>query len=121
MQRLTGAYAWVYWTAVGCNVVAIQALWSGRVRRSPAALFVIALLVLIGMWFERFELIVGSLYRDFLPSSWGMFYPTFWDIAFLAGSIGLFLLLFLLFVRLLPLLPMSELRKLRARLGREGA
>jgi molybdopterin-containing oxidoreductase family membrane subunit len=111
----------VYWTIIGCNVVAIQALWFQRVRRSSVALFVIALLVLIGMWFERFLLIVGSLYHDFLPSSWGMFYPTLWDIAFLAGSIGLFFLLFLLFVRLLPLLPMFELRKLRARLGREGA
>ena len=121
MQELTGAYAWVYWTIIGCNVVAIQALWFERVRRSRAALFVIALLVLIGMWFERFELIVSSLYHDFLPSSWGMFYPTFWDIAFLAGSIGLFFLLFLLFVRLLPLLPMFELRKLRARLEGEGA
>jgi Ni/Fe-hydrogenase subunit HybB-like protein len=121
MQELGGAYAWVYWTTIGCNAVAIQALWFQRVRRSPAALFAIALLVLVGMWFERFELIVGSLYRDFLPSSWGMFHPTFWDIAFLAGSVGLFLLLFLLFVRLLPLLPMFELRKLRARLDREGA
>ena len=121
MQQLTGAYAWAYWTVIGCNVVAIQALWLRRVRRSPAALFVIALLVLAGMWLERFLLIVGSLYRDFLPSSWGRFHPTFWDVAFLAGSIGLFFLLFLLFVRLLPLLPMAELRKLRARLGREGA
>jgi molybdopterin-containing oxidoreductase family membrane subunit len=121
MQRLGGAYAWVYWTIIGCNVVAIQALWFERVRRSHAAVFGIALIVLVGMWLERFELIVGSLYHDFLPSSWGMFYPTFWDIAFLAGSIGLFFLLFLLFVRLLPLLPMFELRKLRARLGREGA
>src|SRR5690348_10953126 len=121
MQELTGAYAWVYWTIIGCNVVAIQALWFERVRQSHAALFVIALLVLVGMWFERFELIVSSLYHDFLPSSWGMFYPTFWDIGFLAGSIGLFFLLFLLFVRLLPLLPMFELRKLRARLEREGA
>jgi len=102
-------------------VVAIQAIWFERVRRSHAALFVIALLVLAGMWFERFLLIVSSLYHDFLPSSWGMFYPTFWDIAFLAGSIGLFFLLFLLFVRLLPLLPMFELRKLRARLDREAA
>ena len=121
MAELTGAYAWVYWTIIGCNVVAIQAIWFERVRQSHAALFVIALLVLIGMWFERFLLIVSSLYHDFLPSSWGMFYPTFWDIAFLAGSIGLFFLLFLLFVRLLPLLPMFELRKLRAKLGREGA
>jgi molybdopterin-containing oxidoreductase family membrane subunit len=121
MAELTGAYAWVYWTIIGCNVLAIQVLWFERVRRNHAALFAIALLVLIGMWFERFELIVSSLYHDFLPSSWGMFYPTFWDIAFLAGSIGLFFLLFLLFVRLLPLLPMFELRKLRARLDREGA
>lgn len=121
MAELTGAYAWVYWTIVGCNVVAIQAIWFERVRENHAALFSIALLVLVGMWFERFELIVSSLYRDFLPSSWGMFYPTFWDIGFLAGSIGLFFLLFLLFVRLLPVLPMFELRKLRAKLGREAA
>lgn len=121
MAELTGAYAWTYWTIVGCNVIAIQALWFERVRRSRAVLFVIALLVLIGMWLERFLLIVGSLYHGFLPSSWGMFYPTFWDIVFLVGSIGLFLLLFLLFVRLLPVLPMFELRKLRARLDREAA
>jgi molybdopterin-containing oxidoreductase family membrane subunit len=121
MAELTGAYAWVYWTIVGCNVVAIQAIWFERVRKSRAALFLIALLVLVGMWFERFELIVSSLYQDFLPSSWGMFYPTFWDIGFLAGSIGLFFLLFLLFVRLLPVLPMFELRKLRAKLDREAA
>jgi molybdopterin-containing oxidoreductase family membrane subunit len=121
MAELTGAYAWVYWTIIGCNVVAIQAIWFERVRRSHTALFVIALLVLVGMWFERFLLIVSSLYQDFLPSSWGMFYPTFWDIAFLAGSIGLFFLLFLLFVRLLPVLPMFELRKLRAKLEREAA
>lgn len=121
MDELTGAYAWAYWTVIGCNGVAIQALWFARVRQSGAALFAIALLVLVGMWLERFELIVGSLYRDFLPSSWGMFYPTFWDLAFLAGSLGLFFLLFLLFVRLLPLLPMFELRKLRAQLDREGA
>ncbi|MEI7035325.1 NrfD/PsrC family molybdoenzyme membrane anchor subunit [Fulvimonas yonginensis] len=121
LQELGGAYAWVYWTIVGCNVVAIQALWSARVRRSHAALFVIALLVLAGMWLERFELIVASLYHGFLPSSFGLFYPTLWDLAFLAGSVGLFLLLFLLFVRLLPVLPMFELRKLRARLDGEGA
>jgi molybdopterin-containing oxidoreductase family membrane subunit len=119
MHRLVGAYAWVFWTTIFCNVLAIQALWFARVRRSHAALFVIALLVLIGMWFERFMLIVISLYQDFLPSSWGMFYPTFWDLAFLAGSIGLFFLLFLLFVRLLPVISMFELRKLIHR--RHGA
>ncbi|MGN6093369.1 MAG: NrfD/PsrC family molybdoenzyme membrane anchor subunit, partial [Luteibacter jiangsuensis] len=74
-------------------------------------LVVISLLVLAGMWLERFMLIVTSLYRDFLPSSWGMFYPTFWDAAFLAGSIGLFALLFLVFVRVAPVLSIAELRR----------
>jgi len=112
LHRMQGAYAWVFWGTIVCNVIAIQFLWSVRCRRSEAALFVISLLVLVGMWLERFMLIVTSLYQDFVPSSWGMFYPTFWDIAFLAGSIGLFFLLFLLFVRLLPVVSMFELRKL---------
>ncbi len=120
MNRLTGAYAWVFWTVVACNIVTIQALWLPRVRRSHVALFVISLAVLVGMWFERFMLIVTSLYEDFLPSSWGMFYPTFWDIAILVGSIGLFFLLFTLFVRLLPILSMFELRKLIHRVGGQG-
>ncbi|HET7360071.1 MAG TPA: NrfD/PsrC family molybdoenzyme membrane anchor subunit [Rhodanobacteraceae bacterium] len=120
MQRFVGAYAWVFWTTIACNVVAIQALWFPRVRRHHGALFGIGVLVLVGMWFERFLLIVGSLYHDFLPSSWGMFYPTFWDLAFLFGSIGLFFTLFLLFVRLLPMVSMFELRKLAHKLG-EGA
>ncbi len=115
MNRFTGAYAWVFWTTILCNAGSIQALWFARVRASHAALFAIGLLVVVGMWFERFMLIVTSLYRDFLPSSGGMFYPTFWDIAILAGSIGLFALLFLLFARLLPVIPMFELRKLLAR------
>jgi molybdopterin-containing oxidoreductase family membrane subunit len=117
-HRKTGAYAWVFWSTIACNSVAIQALWWRRVRRSTPALMAIALLVLVGMWLERFMLIVTSLYRDFLPSSWGMFYPTFWDFAFLAGSMGLFALLFLVFVRVLPVLAISELRKQAAMHGR---
>jgi Ni/Fe-hydrogenase subunit HybB-like protein len=116
LNRFGGAYAWVYWTTIVCNVVAIQFLWFTRVRVNQLALFVIALLVVIGMWFERFMLIVTSLYRDFLPSSWGMFYPTLWDLAFLVGSIGLFFVLFLLFVRILPVISMFEMRKLVRRL-----
>jgi molybdopterin-containing oxidoreductase family membrane subunit len=112
--RVGGAYAWVFWTVLACNVVAIQALWWPRVRRCEAALFAIGVLVLAGMWLERFMLIVDSLYRGFLPSSAGLFHPTFWDIGFLAGSVGLFLLLFLLFVRWLPVLSMFELRRLAA-------
>jgi molybdopterin-containing oxidoreductase family membrane subunit len=111
-NRLFGAYAWVFWSTMFCNVLQIQLLWSARIRASPVALFAISLGVLIGMWLERFMLIVTSLYRDFLPSAWGMFYPTFWDIAFLVGSLGLFLLLYLLFVRLAPVMSMFELRRL---------
>lgn len=110
-HRLQGAYAWVFWTTIACNSVSIQALWWPRVRTNPAALVPISLLVLAGMWLERFMLIVTSLYRDFLPSSWGMFYPTIWDGAFLAGSIGLFALLFLIFVRVVPVLSIAELRR----------
>lgn len=112
LNRLSGAYAWVFWGTILFNVVLIQPLWLARVRASPVALFLISVGVLIGMWLERFMLIVSTLYRDFVPSSWGMFYPTFWDIAFLIGSVGLFFLLYLLFVRLVPVVSMFELRKL---------
>jgi Ni/Fe-hydrogenase subunit HybB-like protein len=111
VNRFVGAYAWIYWATLLCNVVAVQVLWFPRIRSNHKVLFVVAILVVIGMWLERFMLIVTSLYRDFLPSSWGMFYPTPWDAAFLAGSIGLFALLFLLFLRLLPTVSMFELRK----------
>jgi len=112
LNRMFGAYAWLFWTTISCNVLTIQFLWWPRVRASPVALFLISVAVLIGMWLERFMLIVTSLYRDFLPSSWGMFYPTFWDIAFLLGSLGLFFFLYLLFLRLVPVISMFELRRL---------
>jgi Ni/Fe-hydrogenase subunit HybB-like protein len=112
LNRMFGAYAWVFWGTILFNVLQIQLLWLPRVRANPAALFTISLGVLVGMWLERFMLIVTSLYRDFVPSSWGMFYPTFWDLAFLAGSIGLFFVLYLLYVRLAPVVSMFELRKL---------
>ena len=111
LNRIGGAYAWVFWATILCNVLQIQLLWLARIRRSPAALFIISAVVLIGMWLERFMLIVTSLYRDYVPSSWGLFYPTFWDIAFLAGSVGLFLVLFLAFVRVAPVVSMFEVRK----------
>lgn len=117
LNRMFGAYAWVFWGTIVCNVLAIQLLWSPRVRRSPVVLFVICLGVLVGMWLERFMLVVTSLYRDYLPSSWGMFYPTFWDIAFLAGSVGLFFVLYLAFVRIAPVMSMFELRRLVRRIG----
>jgi molybdopterin-containing oxidoreductase family membrane subunit len=110
-HRMTGTYAWMFWSTIACNSVAIQALWWRRVRISRPALLAVSVLVLVGMWLERFMLIVTSLYRDYLPSSWGMFHPTVWDIAFLAGSVGLFALFFLVFVRFFPVLSIVELRR----------
>ena len=117
LNRVGGPYAWIYWTVIACNVICPQALWWRSVRGRPATLFVIAVIVNIGMWFERFMIIVTGLHRDFLPSSWGYFVPTFWDLATLAGSIGTFTLLFLLFMRFLPAISMSEMRKLEKQQG----
>jgi len=112
INRALGPYAWVFWCVLLCNVGSIQAIWSTRVRQSPLLLFVISLIVNLGMWLERFMIIVVSLHRDFVPSAWGMFYPTFWDWATLFGSIGLFVTLMFLFIRVLPMISMSELREL---------
>jgi Ni/Fe-hydrogenase subunit HybB-like protein len=110
-DRYTGRYAPIAWSVVLCNVIVPQALWSSGLRHRPLALFAIGAVVLVGMWLERFMIIVQSLSRDFLPSSWHLFAPTFWDLATLAGSIGAFALLFLLFLRFLPAISMAELRK----------
>jgi len=112
INRMTGPYAPVYWAVVACNVVVPQALWFKRVRLSTLTLFAISIVVNVGMWLERFMIIVTSLHRDFLPSSWDMFYPTFWDWAILLGSLGMFGWLFLMFVRFLPAISISEMRKL---------
>jgi molybdopterin-containing oxidoreductase family membrane subunit len=111
-NRMTGPYAPVYWAAILCNVVVPQSLWLARVRSNALSLFAVALVVNVGMWLERFMIIVISLSSDWLPSSWGMFYPTFWDWAILIGSLGAFGWLFLLFLRFLPAISMSEMRKL---------
>jgi molybdopterin-containing oxidoreductase family membrane subunit len=110
-NRYLGPYAPLAWSVILCNVVIPQSLWSTRIRHSPIALFVVGLVVLLGMWLERFVIIVASLARDFMPSAWHLFYPTFWDLATLAGSVGAFALMFLLFLRFLPAISMSELRK----------
>jgi len=109
-NRMTGAYAPVYWSLILCNVVIPQLLWFRRVRSRPVALFVIALVVNAGMWLERFVIVVTSLHRDFLPSSWGMYMPTFWDWATFVGTIGLFLTLLFLFLRFLPMISIFEMR-----------
>jgi molybdopterin-containing oxidoreductase family membrane subunit len=101
-----------YWSLILCNILIPQSLWSRKVRASVPALFVIAIIVNIGMWLERFVIVVISLHRDFLPSSWGMYYPTRWDWMTLAGSMGLFLTLLYLFIRYLPVISIFEMRTL---------
>src|SRR4029077_14457904 len=100
------------WALIGCNVVTPQLLWSSRIRNNIPMLFVISLIVNLGMWLERFIIVVVSLHRDFLPSSWRMYYPTVWDFTHLVGSIGLFFTLLFLFIRLLPVISIFELREL---------
>ena len=113
-NRAFGPYGWIFWGLMLCNVAVPQALWSARVRRNPLMLFVVALFINVGMWVERFVIVITSLHRDFIPAAWGMFSPTLWDWATLFGSIGLFLMLVFLFVRFLPMISISESRELVA-------
>jgi Ni/Fe-hydrogenase subunit HybB-like protein len=106
-----GGYWWTYWVLILCNILIPQALWSRRVRMSVPAVFVIALVVNVGMWLERFVIVVTSLTRDFVPSSWGMYYPTIWDWSTYLGTIGVFLALMFLFVRVLPAISIFEMRE----------
>jgi Ni/Fe-hydrogenase subunit HybB-like protein len=109
-NRIGGPYWWAFWIMFACNVVIPQLFWFRGVRRSIVAMFVIALLVNVGMWFERFVIIVSSLNRDYLPSNWNFYWPTWVDYSMLAGSFGLFFSLFLLFVRFVPMVAMAELK-----------
>jgi molybdopterin-containing oxidoreductase family membrane subunit len=110
MNRATGPYAWAYWTMVSCNVLSPQLFWFRSWRTTPWKMFLVAILVNIGMWFERFVIIVISLSRDYLPSTWGYYKPTWVDILMLMGSFGLFFTLFLLFCRYLPMVAMAEVK-----------
>ena len=110
INRATGPYAWAYWTMVSCNVIAPQLFWSKKLRTSIPVMFVVSIVINIGMWFERFVITVTSLSQDFMPSSWGYFVPTFFDIATFIGSFGLFLTLFLLFLRFLPMIAIAEVK-----------
>jgi molybdopterin-containing oxidoreductase family membrane subunit len=109
-NRAFGPYAWAYWSMLSCNVLAPQFFWFRKIRTSIPAMFILAIFVNIGMWFERFVIIATSLHRDFLPASWGYFRPTMIDISTYVGTIGLFLTLFLLFLRFLPMVAMAEVK-----------
>ena len=110
LNRALGPYAWAYWTMVTCNVVFPQLFWFRKFRRSIPMMFAIGVLVNVGMWFERFVIVVTSLSRDFLPSNWGHFVPTLYDLGILLGSFGLFFTLILIFVRVLPVVSISEVK-----------
>jgi molybdopterin-containing oxidoreductase family membrane subunit len=107
----TGPYWWSYWLLITCNIVLPQMLWSRRVRMNLGAVFVIALIVNVGMWLERFVIVVTSLARDFMPSAWNIYIPTIWDWATYFGTIGVFLSLMFLFVRVLPAISIFETRE----------
>jgi len=111
-NRMTGPYGWSYWMLILCNILIPQIMWVRRVRENVLVLFLISLVVNVGMWLERFVIIVTSLHRDFLPSSWGMYYPSPLDWTMFAGTIGLFLTLLFLFIRFLPVISIFEMRAL---------
>jgi Ni/Fe-hydrogenase subunit HybB-like protein len=110
INRATGPYWWAYWTMISCNVLSPQVFWFKRLRTSIPVMFAVSILINIGMWFERFVIIVTTLHRDYLPSSWGMFSPTLTDIGCYVGSIGLFFTLFSLFIRWIPMIAMFEVK-----------
>jgi Ni/Fe-hydrogenase subunit HybB-like protein len=110
INRATGPYAWAYWIMISCNVISPQFFWFKQFRRSIPVMFVISIFVNIGMWFERFVITVTSLHRDFLPSSWDYFKPTWVDLCTFLGTFGLFFTLFLLFLRFLPMIAIAEVK-----------
>ncbi len=120
-NRMGGPYGHMYWMLIFCNGLTPQLLWFRKIRRNILILFVISLVVNVGMWLERFVIVVTSLHRDFLPSSWDMYYPTFWDWAIYLGSIGQFLVLFFLFLRFVPMIAMFEVKHLVPQSEKTGA
>jgi Ni/Fe-hydrogenase subunit HybB-like protein len=111
-NRATGPYWWAYWTMMTCNVVSPQLFWFKQIRTSVVASFILSIVVNIGMWFERFVIIVTSLHRDYLPSSWAMFYPTFYDVGVFLFSLGFFFTSFLLFAKFFPVINIAEVKSI---------
>lgn len=111
-NRALGPYWWAYASMMTCNVISPQLFWFKRIRTNIAATFIISIVVNIGMWFERFVIIVTSLHRDFLPSSWAMFYPTWVDVGTYIWSFGLFFTAFFLFAKFFPVINMAEVKSI---------
>ena len=121
INRAFGPYWWAYWIMVSCNVLIPQLFWIRKFRRSVPVMFVLSLYVNIGMWFERYVIIVTSLHRDFLPSSWGMYQPSWVDWGLFVGFTGFFFTFFLLFVRFLPAIAMGEVKSVMDKPNQGGA
>jgi len=119
-QYIAGTYWWAGWLTVGCNVLLPQLLWVPRFRRSTPVMLFVSLGVTVGMWFERFVIIVISLHQDFLPSAWNIYKPTLVDIGILMGSFGLFFTLVLLFARVLPVIATTEVKAILPGAGTGG-
>ena len=121
INRATGPYWWAYWSMMTCNVISPQLFWFKKIRTNLAATFIISIIVNIGMWFERFVIIVTSLHRDFLPSSWAMFYPTMYDIGVYVFTFGLFFTAFFLFAKFFPVINMAEVKSIIKATGESPA
>lgn len=119
LNRATGPYAWSYWMLILCNVIIPQLLWLRKVRSSAVLLWLMSIVINVGMWLERFVIVVTSLHRDFMPSSWGMYYPTVFDISTFLGTIGFFLMMMILFMRVLPMISIFEMRSLVSVISRK--
>ena len=115
LNRAFGPYWWAYWTMISCNVISPQLFWIKKFRTTPWIIVIVSIFVNIGMWFERFVIVITSLSRDYLPSAWAYFSPTWVDWSMLIGSFGLFFTLFLLFCRLMPVINMAETKSTLAK------
>jgi molybdopterin-containing oxidoreductase family membrane subunit len=120
INRMTGPYWWAYWSMMTCNVITPQLFWVKKIRTSITATFIISIFVNIGMWFERFVIIVTSLHRDYLPSSWTMYSPTYIEVGIFIGTIGIFFTCFLVFSRVFPVIALSELKSVLKATGSQS-
>jgi molybdopterin-containing oxidoreductase family membrane subunit len=120
MNRATGPYWWAYACMMTCNVISPQLMWFKKIRRNLVVTFILSIIVNIGMWFERFVIIVTSLHRDFLTSSWTQFHPTYVDMGVFVGTIGLFFVLYLLYSRTFPVLALNEVKTILRATGEYG-
>jgi molybdopterin-containing oxidoreductase family membrane subunit len=110
LNRAFGPYAWAFWIMMTCNVVSPQLFWIKKLRRNVVFTFILSIFINIGMWFERFVIVVISLHRDFLPSSWTMYHPTITEISLFIGTLGIFFTLFLVFIRFFPVISVAEVK-----------